>query len=286
MNPLYSVTYIWHDCFLLQVPGVASFLFDFFVDPDSVADQRPKRGGGEPRFLSQCSPDLPLYVIVSHHHKDHYTPEIFRWQKQHPDIRYVLSKDTARFCRHYLRPESSVKGPKPDPATVSVLSPGESVTSGPVRIEAFDSTDIGNSYAVTLTLPGFDAPLRFFHAGDLNAWLWKACSTMEEIDESLRSYSAILESIAKAYGHFDVAMFPVDPRIGPDFETGAKMFLEKNKVDVFFPMHFTLWENEEERLSYLEAVARFETYASENCGTFILMTGSYSRYAGFKRRLP
>lgn len=43
-----------------------------------------------------------------------------------------------------------------------------------------------------------------------------------------------------AYTHeVDVAMFPVDPRLGKEYMRGAEQFVKKIKTHIFVPMHFT-----------------------------------------------
>ena len=37
----------------------------------------------------------------------------------------------------------------------------------------------------------------------------------------------------------DVAMFPVDPRLGKEYMRGAGQFVTKIKTHIFVPMHFT-----------------------------------------------
>lgn len=66
--------------------------------------------------------------------------------------------------------------------------------------------------------------MKLFHAGDLNAWIWKEQSTEEEIDKSINNYISILLQIKSIHIDFDIVMFPVDSRIGSDYYIGAKIF--------------------------------------------------------------
>lgn len=264
-----TLTYIWHDCFLIRTPE-CSVVFDFWTDP-RVAE------GELPRFIASGDPeealprDLPLYVLVSHHHKDHFTRDIFRWAELFPNVRYILSKDTMRICRHVFSPTAVYGGPKVDPARLTVLRPGESFDDGTVCVRAFGSTDIGNSYIVET------GGSRFFHAGDLNAWIWKDESTPGEVKMALDDYRVKLSGIAgyldalPGGGRVDFCMFPVDSRIGSEYYTGAAMFLEAVETVRFFPMHFCLGTEEECRMRLRDA-GRFELYGAGSGAEMILLS--------------
>lgn len=243
----------------------ANIVFDFWKDVLSP-------GKGIPSFLDRLDKDKPLYVVVSHHHKDHYTKRIFEWGKIFRRIHYVLSSDTARYARHILNPDSIYLGPKPAPETVTVLSPGESFSDGRIAIKAFSSTDIGNSYI--LQAEG----KTYFHAGDLNAWVWKDESTEEEIAKSIRDFETIADGIAAEYPTIDYAMFPVDSRIGRDFFTGAYIFVRKIDVRHFFPMHFGLGETPEQQRKFETDASDISAYMNKDRGEYICLQAPYSAF--------
>ncbi|MCM1139801.1 MAG: MBL fold metallo-hydrolase [Muribaculum sp.] len=256
-----KLTYIWHDCFVFENDEVA-IVFDYWKDPLS-------KPGEMPLFLKNIGIGKRLYVVVSHHHKDHYVKEIFSWSHHFSEVRYILSKDTAKFARHILSPDSLYIGAKPDPSIVTVLKPGESFSDGFISVEAFGSTDIGNSYAINA------GGTTLFHAGDLNAWIWKDESTEEEVKLELKKYTDILSDIAAKYPRFDLAMFPVDSRIGTDYFTGARLFVRAIDVAHFFPMHFGLGTPDEQQRYQLNAAA-VERYANPERGEYICLQSPYS----------
>lgn len=256
----YQLTYIWHDCFLLQTAS-ANFVFDFFLDPTQRGDT--------PEFLKTADNGNPLFVVVSHHHKDHYTRDIFGWCGKHPDVHYVISKDVARSARHIITPGTLYNGARPDPDRVTVVTPGEEVLIAGISFRAFASTDTGNSWFITAD------GLRIFHAGDLNAWIWKDESTQEEIDKALGDYNAIIENIHQVTDKFDIVMFPVDSRIGTDYFTGARIFLERFETELFLPMHFCLADNEGQMFQRSQDAASFESYSSGNCHQYVLLRAPY-----------
>jgi L-ascorbate metabolism protein UlaG (beta-lactamase superfamily) len=136
-----------------------------------------------------------------------------------PGTRYVLSYEIDK---------------KPNNAIVK-LKPGERWLQPDIEVYAFGSTDLGVSYGVICE------GIKIFHAGDLNLWSWKEVSTNEEIASAYEMYEQELDQIALFMDEFDIAFFPVDPRLRIDCEEGAKMFLEDINVKHFFPMH--LWGN-------------------------------------------
>lgn len=282
------LNYIYHDCFYLETPG-ADLVFDYWREPKQSTD-------GLPSFLVGRKPEKPLYVFVSHHHKDHFVKSIFEWRREFPNVHYILSYDTAKFVRHMLNPDSLWKGDRVPAGQVTAMRPGDEWSDGLVSVRAFGSTDIGCSYAVEV------AGLRLFHAGDLNAWIWLDESTDAEVKKALGDFNAILRDIqgycARATGFteprpasesgieisesrsglvvyrpshgrreaaFDVAMFPVDDRMGREYWTGAKLFLETIPVRRFIPMHFAVLEetenSEAESLRRALAAFRFDLYA-------------------------
>lgn len=257
------LSYIWHDCFWLQTKS-ANVVFDFWKDPLAPS-------GAIPDFIKNADKGKALYVLVSHHHKDHYSKRIFEWQKLFADIHYILSEDTARHARHIINPESLYSGPRPE--NVTIIKPGECYHDENITINAFASTDIGNSYAIELDGKSF------FHAGDLNAWIWKDESTDEEVEKSISDFVEILSDIADRYPAIDYAMFPVDSRIGRDYFTGASLFVRKINVRHFFPMHFGLGENPRQQLRFQLDAAKVDLYRNRAYGEYICLQTPYSQFA-------
>lgn len=264
MNWIKTV-YIWHDCFLVRTSNVA-LVFDFWKDP--------YQHGPLPNPLMELDMDLPVYVFVSHGHKDHYNPEVFNWSQYFRNIHYVVSKDVMKRIKHIIMPDSSYKGVKVDASRVIAMRANESYEDDIVKVRSFASTDIGNSYAVE-----FDG-YAIFHAGDLNAWLWKDESTDQEVRKALGDFNSIMTEISEAYEGFDLCFFPVDSRIGRDYFTGAKILLEKFKIENFFPMHYELGEDPTSIARLHRDAAAFECYASPNCRHYI-MSASYSAYVWY-----
>lgn len=261
----YELTYIYHDCFVLETER-AVIIFDYWKDPLSGENR------DYPPLLNLIDGSKSVYMIVSHHHKDHFSRRIFLWSEHFPSMRYIISKDVYRAVKYMFREETTYAGFRPSSDTVFVLSEGETYEDSVVRVIAFGSTDIGNSYVVET------GGRKFFHAGDLNAWIWKDESSQKEVDEAIGLYMKKLGPIRTLYPHLDVAMFPVDSRLGTDYFLGAKILVREIKVDLFIPMHFELVEAEEDKDVRRMDAARFSLYANPLHGEYVQLAATRSRF--------
>lgn len=276
------IRYIWHDCFLVSLPS-ATLLFDYWRENGEENSARDRN----PAFLDLIDPERPLYLFVSHGHKDHYNPVIFDWSERFREVRYVVSADVWKRMRHMVSPTSVYRGVRPDADRVTMLRPGDEFSDGTLRVRAFPSTDIGNSYVVECE------GVRFFHAGDLNAWVWLDSSTDQEIRKAMGDYRACLRDLrqwldaqpaASLGGDIDYCFFPVDSRLGRGYETGASLFVREFDVARFFPMHFALGDEEERRQRRADAL-RFELYANPERGEYIPLAGKGLLYCASNERV-
>ncbi len=362
-----KITYIRHSCFLLELPE-ANFIFDYWRDP---SDSGSKSRGEIPEFIRRLPEEKPLYLLVSHGHKDHYNPEIFGWAEHFADARFIVSNDVWKRCRHIASPTSVYHGPRVDPERLVRLLPGERFSQGDISISAFPSTDIGNSYMVIAggkrifhagdlnawiwleesseqeirkamgdyraclrhiasptsvyhgprvdperlvrLLPGerfsqgdisisafpstdignsymvIAGGKRIFHAGDLNAWIWLEESSEQEIRKAMGDYRACLRSVAESFAGdsgevpppekrcIDFAFFPVDSRLGKDYFTGARIFVREFNVAHFFPMHFGLGDEAEQRQRCDDAL-KFSLYANPDRGEYIPLASPFATF--------
>ena len=201
-----KLTYLFHSGFLLEADGFA-VVFDYYREGRALLDNLLHR-------------EQPLYVLISHEHRDHYNPEVLSWHRQNNRVCYIFPREMEE--RRELADL---------PQTV-FLSRGESYADERLQVTAFGSTDLGASYEVVI------GKRTVFHAGDLNNWHWADESTEAEVREAEEAYRAELDYLAHRVTRFDVAMFPVDARLGSDYMRGAQQFVERFEVGVFVPMHF------------------------------------------------
>lgn len=224
-----ELIYIDHSGFVIEGKDFA-LLFDYYQDtPDRYVHQK---------FLQRPG---RLYILSTHSHPDHFNPEILDWKTERPDIRYILSediRDQGKACYH----------------DAVFLKKGEEWNDDLLKVKAFGSTDIGISFLVDVM------DKKIFHAGDLNNWHWREESTPQEISEAETAYLNELETLAQYTDYVDLAMFPVDPRLGEDYALGARQFINRIRTRQFVPMHF--WKD-------YEKANAFRPWVEKQGGRFI-----------------
>lgn len=206
------LTYIFHSAFSLECES-CTLVFDFWKDVETP--------GYEQGFVEQhiLRRETPLYVFASHGHRDHFNPEILEWKKRRSGITYILGKDILE--ENLALEEDGI-----------FLGKGETFSEDPLSVKAFGSTDAGVSFLVRL------GNRTIFHAGDLNNWHWSDESSVEESKEAEFYYLEELADLKREISEIDLVLFPVDNRMGTDYDRGAKQFLEAISVKFFAPMHF------------------------------------------------
>lgn len=203
-----KLTYIFHSCFMLETEQCV-LIFDYWKDsPEGDVKKMLEHTGKR------------VYFMASHFHEDHFNPEIIAMNVPNGDKRIILSRDIIR--RHRA---------KETDADV-VMRKGDVYNDEYIKIKAFGSTDAGVSFM--LETDG----KKIFHAGDLNNWHWEDESTPQEVKKMEGDFKAVLRDIKAEYPAVDLAMFPVDPRLGTDFARGARQWLQTIKTTYLAPMHF------------------------------------------------
>ena len=202
-----KLIYVYHSGFIIEGNDYA-ILIDYYLDtPEKLVHQQFLKRPGR------------LYVLASHSHPDHFNSEVLKWKEERPDIQYILSediRDNQQACFH----------------DAIFLKKGEEWNDDLLKVKAFGSTDIGISFLLDID------DRRIFHAGDLNNWHWKDESTPQEIEEAQNNYLKELENLAQETDYIDLALFPVDPRLGEEYTLGARQFIDRIHTHQFAPMHF------------------------------------------------
>ncbi len=206
-----KLTYIYHSCFVLEFKAFI-IIIDYFEDTQKISE----KGLVHTEILN--SPKK-IYVLSSHSHPDHFNPEILTWNLKRDNIQYILSKDILE--AKLAQKEDAV-----------FLDKKELHKDNNLSIKAFGSTDIGISFFIEAE------DYKIFHAGDLNNWHWNEECSPEESKEYEANYLLELEELAQEVKHLELAIFPVDPRLGKDYMRGAEQFVSKISTDYFSPMHF------------------------------------------------
>lgn len=238
MSTPFQITYIFHSGFLVETAS-CFLVFDYWLDPSDVMSR-----------IVRPDQSKPIYVFVSHFHQDHFTRTIFTWRNRAPRVTYLLSKDLLKHRRAQA-----------DEADVW-LAKGGSWQNEHLKVWATGSNDSGVSWIVEVE------GKRLFHAGDLCNWYARfladnppATCVESEFGTQVnplaeeKRYLGELKDIRKHTDSFDVAIFPVDGRIGNGYTLGARQFIARFKVGLFVPMHFVM--------SGFESAWRMEPYCLE-----------------------
>ena len=155
-----------------------------------------------------------ILVFSSHGHSDHFNPLILEWQKERPDINYILSSDIS------IQQKND---------NIKFISPYEETQIENINIKTYGSTDLGVSFLVKCD------GITIFHAGDLNWWYWWG-ESQEEIEKAEKGFKDEIAKIKEE--RIDIAFFPVDPRLEHNYCVGADYFISKVNPKFFIPMHF------------------------------------------------
>ena len=218
------VTYIGHSGFFVETDS-ACFFFDYYQ--------------GE---IPPINIEKPLLVFVSHGHADHYNPAIFELVYQHPSVQFILPKGT-QIKKYVLEYEERGTNLSEHLMLVKKNETYEITLSNEtnLRITTLKSTDLGVAYL--LEYEGNT----FYHAGDLNLWLWDGES--EEYNQNMkRKYFTQLEKLKGK--EIDIAFVPLDSRQGKHAFAGMESFLEYTNTKYVFPMH--MWEEYHMIADFLE----------------------------------
>ena len=199
------VTYIDHSGFLID-GATHRLLFDYYRGP-----------------LPEPDPARALSVFASHHHPDHYVPEIYLYGERTPGTRYYLGCDVTLNAAN--RQKMGV--------TDAIFARCDRLHKDDVRsrdglsVQALRSTDMGVAFYVTCE------GKRIYHAGDHNLWLWR-----EDANFDRAQIDRFYEEIEKLRGlPIDAAFLPLDPRLGDEYWRGFDAFMRLLQPTVAFPMH-------------------------------------------------
>ncbi|HIS51745.1 MAG TPA: MBL fold metallo-hydrolase [Candidatus Onthomonas avicola] len=209
-----NITYIGHSGFYVELEHCA-LLFDYC------------RG-----TLPTFDFTKPLYVFISHHHGDHFSPMLFPLFRGHPSVTFVLSDDIERrYSRTTLRCLGVTDA---EYEAFRFVAPGRQYHIQDLDVETLPSTDEGVAFIVQTE------GKTIYHAGDLHLWLWPRDTEQWNLSIT-RRFQEILEPLRGR--HFDVAFLPIDPRQEEDYYKGFDYFMRLTDTDEAYPMHF--WDQED-----------------------------------------
>ena len=172
-------------------------------------------------------PEVPkgkhLTVFASHHHPDHYDPEIFRYGERTPGTRYLLGCDITLNARNREK-----MGITDDIfARCFRMHKDDVISENGVTVRVIRSTDMGVAFCVEME------GKRIYHAGDHNLWIWHEDENFDKAQRE-RFYSEIDK--LRGLG-FDAAFLPLDPRLEGEYWRGFDAFARLLGPKKMFPMH-------------------------------------------------
>ncbi len=205
-----KITYLFHSGFLVETAG-CTYIFDYYK--------------GE---LPPLRPGLPVVVLASHGHGDHYNRDIFALlHRQNAECtQAVISRDIAGG-----RIPSHISSLRVGARKEYMLEEGQ-------RLLTLRSTDEGVAFLLE------EPEGVIYHAGDLNDWVWAGESTSYNRDMTRRFREEIdylrdwLDK--KNIKHIDAAFLPLDPRQETDYDKGILYALDRLTIRQVYPMHY--WE--------------------------------------------
>ncbi len=196
-----KVTYIHHSGFFVQQER-ACFLFDYFKGP-----------------LPEPS-ELPLFIFVSHGHRDHFNTAVLDYGKRWKNVHWILSDDIDPEC---------VPAKLMPYVTVASADNNYAISLGgtDISFSTLRATDIGNAYLIR------SGGKTLYHAGDLHLWLWR-----EDPQEDRDMQTAFEIEMEKLRGlTIDAAFLPLDPRQGRDAYLGLDNTARLADIKRIYPMH-------------------------------------------------
>ena len=217
MNSVATLTYFHHAGLMAAVEDTL-LIFDYWRGENGEVEEENQLTEKDFEGYKQ------IIVFVSNDDEDHFDPVVCGWDAKKYPITYVFAAD--------MRKNPAVE----DMRDSLFMQEGDNVWVGDdVKIDAYASTHKGVSFYVTVH------GLHIFHAGTLNLWHWRDESTLREIIRAEEDFYAAVAPITRL--PMDIAMFPVDPRMGGMYDAGANHFVMAVKPRLFIPMH---WQNRSE----------------------------------------
>ena len=205
-----KITYLEHSGYMAEVEG-RILVFDYYK-------------GTLPKLPEKAK----IYVFASHAHQDHFDLEILKWAGDHPNIRYILSKDI-RLSDRYLERNGIAASVK---EKITFAPPLKTFEVDDMNIKTLRSTDAGVAFLI-----GAEGKY-FYHAGDLNLWKWDGAGDLVNGKET-RAYKHEIHKLADY--EIDVAFVPLDSRQKKYAAEGLMYFMEHVDAKAVFPMH--MWQD-------------------------------------------
>lgn len=163
--------------------------------------------------------NLPIYVLATHFHEDHFDPYILTLSSL-AKVKFIFSSDIKKYRGKFFKEKKFA-------TTFIHLNNGYEDDN--LSIIPLDSTDSGLSFYIKLE------GVNFFHAGDCNLWYHPDLS-LNERRMMDGTFDAVLKNLL-ALDTIDVLMFPIDARFKSQRFAGIKRLCEVITPKFIIPMH-------------------------------------------------
>ncbi len=200
-----KVQFIDHSGFVVTTQS-AVLVFDYYQ-------------GDLPDFDSE----LPVYVFVSHTHRDHFNPVIVDRTAHLKQVTYVMSFDIPMKLRQAIAEKTA-----PGQHQVIYMDADTEAAFPELSVRTLRSTDEGVAFIIEI------GTQRIYFAGDLHWWTWPG--EVEAIDQMMTD--AYMKEMDKIRGmSFDLAFLVLDPRQEDRYWWGFDHFMKNTVTKCAFPMH-------------------------------------------------
>lgn len=164
-----------------------------------------------------------LWIFASHHHPDHYDPEIFRYGETILNTHYFLGCDITLNTAN----RQSMGITDDIFARCTRMHKDNYIEKDGLKIRTIRSTDMGVAFYVEVE------GKHLYHAGDHNLWIWH-----EDANFDRSQIHRFYEEIEKLRGlPVDAAFLPLDPRLGKEYWRGFDATARLLEPRHLFPMH-------------------------------------------------
>ncbi|MBI9110387.1 MBL fold metallo-hydrolase [Maridesulfovibrio ferrireducens] len=242
-----KITYIFHNCFVLDV-GKLSIVFDIPAQRFRMSRARS--------ILEEAVCGRDVVIFFSHSHLDHFAPDYMDVCGGANSVKAVLSDDIEE-----MYPDIFFEN-------ALVVEPDQKYVFENLKIETLMSNDLGVAFMIE-TVEG----VKIYNGGDLACWDWESSS---EADQKFTRdfFDKAADRIAGFGSH--IVFSNVDRRL--ESLAGGPFLVEAVKPQVFIPTHAlgrTAWlEGIHERLG-IESRKCFSYRRAGDVASFdILLSGS------------
>src|SRR5690554_1571058 len=216
-----ELTYVFHNCFLLRFSHLAfdsnlTLLFDY---PANVFLEQKQRALVKTKITG-----TNLYIISSHYHEDHFSPDLADLLETNPEGKIILSHDIieAGHGEFNLAGQS-----QPTDERLLIAEPEETYQLPDFTLTTFSSNDSG--LAFLLDIEG----INLYFGGDLADWDWEGELGPEERARIKKIFYSTIERLKQEKIH--IAFTNTDRRLKN--WAGASEFIAEVRPEIFVPMH-------------------------------------------------